>query len=210
MKTITRFSLLATLFAAPFALRAEDLAILGDTVYTMAGAPVKNGVVLVHDGKIEAVGPAAAVKIPASYRVLKAAVVTPGLIDAHATVGLSGLLNQVQDQDMLDKSSTVQPELRAIDAYNAKDPLVAWVRSFGVTTVNTGHAPAALISGQTMIIKTLGRTADEDVVNPAAMTAVTLGRNGLTTAEGAAATKSPGNRSKAVAMLRAELIKAQE
>jgi len=84
------------------------------------------------------------------------------------------------------------------------------VRSFGVTTVNTGHAPAALISGQTMIVKTLGRTADEDVVNPAAMTAVTLGRNGLTTAEGAAATKSPGNRSKAVAMLRTELIKAQE
>ncbi len=216
MKTLLRLSLLASLLAAPFALRAEDLAIMGDTVYTMAGAPLKNGVVLVHDGRIEAVGPAASVKIPAGYRVLKAAVVTPGLIDAHATVGLSGLLNQVQDQDMLDKSSSLQPELRAIDAYNAKDPLVAWVRSFGVTTVNTGHAPAALISGQTMIIKTLGRTADEDVVNPAAMTSVTLGRNGLTVVEGApgqggpSASKSPGNRSKAVAMLRAELIKAQE
>ena len=57
---------------------------------------------LVHEGKIEAVGPAATVKIPAGYRVLKATVVTPGLIDAHATVGLSGLLNQPQDQDILD------------------------------------------------------------------------------------------------------------
>jgi imidazolonepropionase-like amidohydrolase len=112
---------------------------------------------------------------------------------------------------MLEMSSAVQPELRALDAYNAKDPLVRWVRSYGVTTVNTGHAPAALISGQTMIVKTFGRTADEDVINPAAMTAVTLGRNGLTNAEGGpAASKSPGNRSKAVAMLRAELIKAQE
>lgn len=215
-RNLNRSLVLAVLLATPLALHAENLAVTGDTVYTMAGTPIKKGVVLIHDGKIEAVGSAATVKIPAGYRVLSAVIVTPGLIDAHATVGLSGLLNQTQDQDMLEKSSAMQPELRAIDAYNAKDPLVAWVRSYGVTTVNTGHAPAALISGQTMIAKTFGRTADEDVINPAAMTSVTLGRNGLTVAEappgqgGPSATKSPGNRSKAVAMLRAELIKAQE
>jgi imidazolonepropionase-like amidohydrolase len=195
---------------------AENLAIVGETVHTMAGASLKNAVVLVRDGKIEAVGTAAATAIPAGYRVVKAAVVTPGLIDAHATVGLSGLLNQPQDQDMWEKSAPIQPELRAIDAYNAKDPLVAWVRSFGVTTVNTGHAPTALISGQTMIVKTLGRTSDEDVINPAAMTSVTLGSNGLTVAEGPpgtggpTATKPPGTRAKAIAMLRAELIRARE
>jgi len=215
-RNLNRSLVLAVLLATPLALPAENIAVTGDTVYTMAGTPIKNGVVLIRDGKIEAVGSAATVKIPAGYRVLSAVVVTPGLIDAHATVGLSGLLNQTQDQDMLEKSSAVQPELRAIDAYNAKDPLVAWVRSYGVTTINIGHAPAALISGQTMIAKTFGRTADEDVINPAAMTSVTLGRNGLTVAEappgqgGPSATKSPGNRSKAVAMLRAELIKAQE
>lgn len=211
MKTITRFSLLVTWLIALGGAHAENIAVMGATIYTMAGAPLKDGVILLRDGKIAALGPKASVKIPEGYRILQAAVVTPGLIDAHATVGLSGLLNQAQDQDMLEKSSAVQPELRALDAYNAKDPLVRWVRSYGVTTVNTGHAPAALISGQTMIVKTFGRTADEDVINPAAMTAVTLGRNGLTNAEGGpAASKSPGNRSKAVAMLRAELIKAQE
>ena len=211
MKTITRFSLLVTWLIALGGAHAENIAVMGATIYTMAGAPLKHGVILLRDGKITALGPKASVKIPEGYRILQAAVVTPGLIDAHATVGLSGLLNQAQDQDMLEKSSAVQPELRALDAYNAKDPLVSWVRSYGVTTVNTGHAPAALISGQTMIVKTFGRTADEDVINPAAMTAVTLGRNGLTNAEGGpAASKSPGNRAKAVAMLRAELIKAQE
>ncbi len=212
MKTSLRLLVLAALAIAPLSLRAENVAITGDTVYTMAGTPLKNGVVLIRDGKIEAVGPANTVKIPADYRVLKAAVVTPGLIDAHATVGLSGLLNQPQDQDMWEKSAPMQPELRAIDAYNAKDPLVAWVRSFGVTTVNTGHAPTALISGQTMIVKTLGHEADEDVINPSAMTSVTLGRNGLNAADGSpgSASKSPGTRAKAVAMLRDELIKAQE
>jgi len=215
MKTIPRPLALLAFLAAPFGLHADNLAITGGTVYTMAGAPLKNGVVLVRDGKIEAVGPAASTKIPDGYRVLSAAVVTPGLIDAHATVGLSGILNQPHDQDQLEKSASFQPELRAIDAYNAKDPLVAWVRSFGVTTVNTGHSPGALASGQTMIVKTFGRTADQDVVNPAAMTAIALGRNGLTAAEvvpgaGAPSAKAPGTRAKAVAMLRAELIKAQE
>ncbi len=205
------------LLALPALARAENLAITGDTVYTEAGALLKNGVVLVRDGKIESVGPAASTAIPAGYRVLHAAVVTPGLIDAHATVGLSGLLNQPQDQDVLEKSSAFQPELRALDAYNAKDALVAHVRSFGVTTVNTGHAPGALSPGQTMIVKTFGRSADEDVVKASAMTGITLGNGGLARGEGGPGAapagpgpKSPGTRAKAVAMLRAELIKAQE
>lgn len=65
-----------------------QIAVKGETVWTMAGDPIKNGVVLVKDGKIEAVGPAAQVAIPSGYRVLSAKVVTPGLIDAHSVVGL--------------------------------------------------------------------------------------------------------------------------
>ena len=211
MKNI--FSLL--LVVGSFASASAQTAIVGETIHTLTGAPLKNGVVLVRDGKIEAVGPAATTKIPDGYKVLKAAVVTPGLIDAHATVGLSGVLNQPHDQDMLEKSAAMQPELRAIDAYNARDPLVAHVRSFGITTVNTGHSPGSLISGQTMVVKTYGRTADEDVVNAAAMTSVTFGRDGLVAAGGgggaaAPGFKSPGTRAKAVSMLRADLIKAQE
>lgn len=197
-------------FAVPALHAAEEpampLAIHGETVYTMAGAPIKNGLILVRAGKIAFVGSAAGVSYTADHRVLRAKVVTPGLIDAHATVGLSGILNQNEDQDMLEKSAPIQPELRAIDAYNARDPLVAYVRSYGVTTVNTGHAPGTLVSGQTMIVKTLGRTADADVIKPAAMTAVSLGTLGTSEKPD----KAPGTRSKAVALLRAELIKAQE
>jgi len=197
-------------FTAPALRSAEEpampLAIHGETIYTMAGAPIKNGLVLVRDGKIAFVGSAEGTSYTADHRVLHAKVVTPGLIDAHATVGLSGILNQTEDQDMLEKSAPIQPELRAIDAYNARDPLVAYVRSYGVTTVNTGHAPGTLVSGQTMIVKTLGRTADADVINPAAMTAVSFGA--FSTSD--KPDKAPGTRSKAIALLRAELIKAQE
>ena len=104
MKTITRFSLLVTWLIALGGAHAENIAVMGATIYTMAGAPLKDGVVLMRDGKITALGPKVSVKIPEGYRILQAAVVTPGLIDAHATVGLSGLLNQAQDQDMLEKA----------------------------------------------------------------------------------------------------------
>ena len=181
-----------------------QIAVKGETVWTMAGEPIANGVVLVSaNGKIEAVGTVSSVKIPSNYRVVSAKVVTPGLIDAHTVVGLNGYLNQPHDQMALDGSSPMQPELRAIDAYNAEERLIEWVREFGVTTLHTGHQPSALVSGQTMISKTFGKSVEETTLIPAAMIAVTLGDAAL-----AAQGKSPGTRAKQAAMLRAELIKA--
>ena len=60
----------------------------------------------------------------------------------------------MRDQDQLETSAPIQPELRAIDAYDAHEPLIAYARGFGVTTLHTGHGPGALISGQTLIAKT--------------------------------------------------------
>jgi imidazolonepropionase-like amidohydrolase len=182
-----------------------QIAVKGETVWTMAGENITNGIVLIGaNGKIEAVGTAAQVKIPANYKVLSAKVVTPGLIDAHTVIGLNGYLNQPNDQMALDGGSPIQPELRAIDAYNAEERLIEWVRGFGVTTIHTGHQPSALVSGQTMIAKTTGKEVDNATINPFAMVAVTLGDAAL-----AGTGKSPGTRAKEAAMLRAELIKAQ-
>lgn len=192
------------LLLAAFSVEAQ-IAVKGETIWTMNGAPITNGVVLVNNGKIEAVGPASQINIPASYRVISAKVVTPGLIDAHSVIGLNGYLNQPHDQMALDGSGPMQPELRAIDAYNSDDKLIEWVRSFGVTTVHTGHQPSALISGQTMIVKTFGKNVDEVTISPLTMVAATLGSSGL-----ASQGRSPGTRAKQAAMLRAELIKAQE
>ena len=69
--------------------------------------------------------------------------------------------------------------------------------------MHTGHGPGALASGQTMIVKTRGDTVEEAVVEPLTMIAFTLGP-GVSSRY-----KSPGTRAKGVAMLRADLIKAQ-
>lgn len=195
------------LFTFHFSLLTSNaqIAVKGNTVWTMAGDPISGGVVLIKDGKIEAVGPAASVSIPTGYRVISAQFVTPGLIDAHTVIGLNGYLNQPHDQMALDGGGTVQPELRATDAYNAEERLVEWVREFGITTIHTGHQPSALVSGQTMIAKTWGKNVDEATIIPTAMVAVTLG-NAANAGQG----RSPGSRAKQAAMLRGELIKALE
>ncbi|HEX7061685.1 MAG TPA: amidohydrolase family protein [Woeseiaceae bacterium] len=205
-----RMGLCAVLLALAGTAAAQDIAVRGETVYPVSAPPIENGVVLIEDGRIAAVGPAATVRIPDGVEVLEAAVVTPGLIDAHSVVGLAGYLNQQEDQDEIEHSAALQPELRAIDAYNPREPLVAWLRSFGITTVHTGHAPGEVISGQTMIVKTAGHTVGEAVMVPFAMIAATLGEGAVVGEGDESGRTSPGNRSKAAAMLRAELVNAQE
>lgn len=200
----------AALLVFAFTARAQDIAVRGDLVYPVTDAPIENGIVVIEDGKIAAIGPADSISVPDGMEVIEAAVVTPGLIDAHSVVGLSGYLNQAEDQDQLEHSTAIQPELRAIDAYNTREPLIAWLRSFGVTTVHTGHAPGEVISGQTLIAKTTGNTVEDAVIVPFAMVAATLGEGAVVGEENENGRKSPGNRSKAVALLRDELVKAQE
>lgn len=193
------------LLLAAQAISAQDLAVRGERIYPVSGPVIENGVVLIRGGKIDRVGTADRVRIPEGVRTLDARVVTPGLIDARSVVGLAGYLNQSDDQDQLETSAPIQPQLRAIDAYNARETLVSWVREHGVTTLHTGHGTGALVSGQTLIAKTWGNSAEAATIQAPAMIAAQLG-TGAFGAEG----KSPGNRSKQIALLRTQLIKAGE
>jgi imidazolonepropionase-like amidohydrolase len=201
----TLFSIGLFLLAAD--LTANDLAVRGEMIYTMAGKPIADGVVLIRNGKITRVGAAARIRIPKGVRVLEAKVVTPGLIDVHSTVGLSGIYGgrerQVRDQDQLETSEPLQPDLRPIEAYNVHEPLIEWVRNYGVTTMHTGHGPGAIISGRTLIVKTRGDNAEEAVVEPDTAVAITLGNAVAQNFE------SPGTRAKGVAMLRTAFLEAQ-
>lgn len=181
-----------------------QIAVQADTIYTMDGPKITDGVVLIDDGKIETVGSQSDVEIPSDYEVHKTSVVTPGLIDAHTVVGLAGIYNQDSDQDQLETSNAIQPQLRAFDAYNAREELVSFVLNKGVTTVHTGHGPGALASGQTMIAKTAYNTVDEALIDSATTVAFTLGSAVGQNFD------TPGTRSKGVAMLRQKFIEAQD
>ncbi len=199
-----RTSLLCLLAAG--GLSAQDVAVRAEKLYTSAGVPITDGVVLIKGGKITAVGTAASVKVPAGVTVRTAKVAVPGLVDAHATAGFSGLLNQPHDQEQVERSAPMQPELRAIDGFNGRDPLIEWLRDRGVTTLHTGHGPGILVAGETLVAKTFGNEVESSVIKTEAMIAATLGDSARATEPG----KAPGTRAKAVAMVRQALVDAQE
>ncbi|MBS1936058.1 MAG: amidohydrolase family protein, partial [Bacteroidetes bacterium] len=103
----------------------------------------------------------------------------------------------------LEKSSPIQPDLRAVDAYNTDDTLVGYLRINGVTTIHTGHGIGALVSGQTMVAKTKPGLVDQVTLIPAEMLALSLGESVHGNFN------SPGTEAKEISMLRTELLKAQ-
>src|ERR1700759_5105838 len=69
-------------------LPSRPTAVVGATVLTGTGDQLENGVVLMRDGKIEAVG--ANLAVPAGYETVDGhgRWVTPGIIDAHSHLGV--------------------------------------------------------------------------------------------------------------------------
>ncbi len=174
-------------------------------ILTAAGRTIENGTIVCVDGKIKAIGKTGEVAVPENSTVLQCEVAMPGMVDVRTCAGLSGILNVKHDSDQIERSSPLQPELRAIDAYNPREELVEYIRSFGVTTIHTGHAPGELISGQTLIAKTIGNTVEEALMVDGRAIAATLSE-----ASQKSGKASPGTRAKQMAMLRSLFIEAQE
>lgn len=195
--------LLGSLLMLPVMLWAQ-VAIKAEMIYSVSSTPIRDGVILIKDGKIKSIGTAASISIPADYKIYAAKSVTPGLVDARTVIGMSGVFNIAADQDQLEKSSPIQPELRAIDAYNPEERLVKTARELGITTMHTGHGVGALVSGQTIIVKTKKGNTDQVTLNPFCMLAMTIGP------DVSGNFSSPGTKAKQMSMIRTELLKAKE
>lgn len=154
---------------------AADLAIEAEHLHPVSGPPIKNGVLLIEDGLITAVGTAEQVSIPDGTPTVKGSVVTPGLIDGLSVAGLTGVMNQSNDQDHREASSPLNPQLRALDGYNPWEDLVGWLREHGITTVVAGPSPGNLISGRTLIASTEAASLEEVVRVPEGAMVFTLG-----------------------------------
>src|SRR5437016_10652579 len=83
--------------AKPQAVDKPKLAVHVGKIITCAGQPIVNGTILISDGKIEAIGPRAEVKVPAGYTELdnNDKFAMPGLVEVHSHVGGSGDLNEM-------------------------------------------------------------------------------------------------------------------
>jgi imidazolonepropionase-like amidohydrolase len=154
---------------------AQPLYLRADRVHPVDGPPIDSGAVIVDDGRILAVGPASELPVPAGARELSGAVLTPGLIDGWSTAGLTGPHNKPHDQDHAEPDLPVHPELRALDGVHPRDPLLAWLRGLGITTINAGPSPGQPVSARTVILSNRVAPVDELALVPDAFVTISLG-----------------------------------
>jgi len=181
----------------------RPIAFVGARIYTIAGAPVDDGVLVVQGGKILAVGPAARVTVPAGAetRDVRGRVLLPGLVDTHSHIGGPGAADQ---------ADPVQPECRVLDAINVRDAGFQKAQAGGLTTVNIMPGSGHLLSGQTIYVKLKDATSIEDVAIRNADGTIA---GGMKMANGTNSQKEapfPGTRGKSAAIIRTRFVAAQE
>jgi imidazolonepropionase-like amidohydrolase len=129
----------------------------GARVLPIASAPIDDGVLVVQNGTIQAVGPAGTVDVPdgAVEHDVSGRVLMPGLVDTHTHAG---------DASGGDGSAALHPAVRTLDAINVRDPSLERARAGGVTTVNVLPGSGHLMSGQTTYLKLREGSTVEDLL----------------------------------------------
>jgi imidazolonepropionase-like amidohydrolase len=148
-----------------------SFAIKGGKVYTLAGAPIENGIVVIRDGKIVDVG--ANIAIPADAQVIDATglEVYPGMFDAVTQIGLAEI-SQVSATMDVSELGDYNPELIAATAVNPASAYIPVTRANGITEVIAAPGTAGfdsqsggLITGQASAFNLAGWTMDDMQLN---------------------------------------------
>ncbi|HZE37318.1 MAG TPA: amidohydrolase [Stackebrandtia sp.] len=156
----------------------ESFALVGARVLPADADPIDDGVVVVADGRICAVGgpdtpiPSGAERIDAAGKWI-----VPGLIDAHVHLGVYEEGEGWAGQDGNEMTDPVCAHVRAIDAINPAEIGFADAIASGVLAVNVNPGSGNPIGGQTAAIKCVGRTVDEMTMKAPSGMKSALGEN---------------------------------
>ncbi|MFD2044773.1 amidohydrolase [Ornithinibacillus salinisoli] len=153
------------------------LAITNATIYDGLGVQHVDKVLLVKDGKFEAITSESS--IPENYQVVDASgkIVTPGLIDVHTHLGVSEEGVGQEGKDFNETSSPETPQVRAIDGINPMEKGFEDARKSGITTVQVMPGSANVIGGEMVVLKTVGHIVDEMVIKEPSGMKAALGEN---------------------------------
>lgn len=175
-------------------------------IYTITNGIVDGSVLVDDEGRITAVGQ---VEIPADAEVIDAAgkILTPGLMDAHGHAGVDEEGLGWEGADYNEAVDPVTPHLRALDGINPHEEGIAEALRAGVTAMCVLPGSANVIGGQGVVIRFYGNTVDEMVIKEDGGLKVAFGENPKRVYSNQK--KSPTTRMATAAILREQLVKAQ-
>jgi imidazolonepropionase-like amidohydrolase len=144
-------------------LRAQDpaqetIAVKAGKIIPVSGPAIDNGIVLVRGGKIVAVGKG--IDIPTGARVLEAAVVFPGMVEAHTARGM----------DSPNENIPVVPFVTTADGFDPLHFSLEDALRDGITTIHVIQGNNTVIGGTGVVVKPVGGTIESVMVKrPSAM-----------------------------------------
>ena len=134
------------LMTCPLFGQSKPTAFINARIIPISGPEIEQGILLVQDGKIKAVGDARTVRLSADVQKIDLAgkTIMPGLIDSHSHIG---------GGSGADGSAPIQPDVRILDGINARASSLQRAQAGGITTVNVMPGSGHLDSGQTLYLK---------------------------------------------------------
>ena len=185
------------------------LAIIGKKVNTITNGIIKNGVILVEDGKIKEIGPD--VKVPDKVKPIKAKYVMPGLVEAHCHIGIWEEKIGWAGSDGNEMTEPATPHVRALDGIkaNADESGLEAALHEGITTAQVLPGSANVIGGFGVVIKTAPKTTVDQMIvrNPSGMK-IAFGENPMRV-YGVQKKVMPSTRMGVAGVLRENLQKAK-
>ena len=205
MKNNLFFFFLFTLAVCSVVGQEKPTAFVGAKIIPVAGQPIENGILIVQNGKITAIGDARTVRLAADVQTIdvQGKVIMPGLVDSHTHIGGGA---------GADGSAPIQPDVRLLDSFNVRSSSIQRAQSGGVTTVNAMPGSGHLDSGQTLYLKLRDNANKVEDLLIYDQSGKYMG--GIKFANGTnpirATPPFPGTRSKSAALVREQFTKAQE
>jgi len=143
--------------ASTLAARSDGkLVIEAGRIVTLAGPDIENGLIVIQDGRIVAVGKAGEVEKPWDAVVVGGQQFTafPGLIEAHTSQGMDRPNENIDVAPFLDIRDSIDPI-----AYFFEDSL-----RNGITTLNVQQGANCVVGGRGMIVRPTGMTVEQMAV----------------------------------------------
>lgn len=163
--------LAAGALAAPASLPAQEIAIHAGLIHTLAGPPIQDGVILIRNGVIEAIGPAKEIQIPMACPVVEApgGVAMPALIHPHTSQGM----------DRPNESMPLTPFVAAADSLDPGSKAIEEYRRVGYGTVHIIMADDCLLGGVGLVIRPHGVSIQAMTVADPRFQKITLSKRGM-------------------------------
>ncbi len=150
------------------------VALVGATIHPVSRPPIADGVLVIHDGRIQAVGPRGQVEIPADAREIDLAGrhLYPGMMDPVTHLGLFeiGAIAQATDRNEI---GGYNPHIPALPAYQPHGRAPAVARARGITSVLTAQS-GGVIQGMGSVVHLEGDTFERSEIRRAGAVMVDL------------------------------------